>query len=302
MNLRFYPSRSFRSGCLALLGAWCLGLPAASPAQAADLPPLSIDSSPRLPGKFVWADLVTDDVRAAQPFYSKLFGWKFRDYGGYLVAFNDDRPMAGMFQRPKPKDRAAEPRWFGYISVPSVDRAAKVVTKAGGRVLAEPKKIAKRGEQAVFADPEGAIFGVVKSSKGDPEDFLPDPGDWVWIELLSRDARKAGEFYREIAGYEIVNNSTSARTNDYVLVSKGFVRAAALTIPPDRTQVKPTWLLMVRVKSLSESVALAKQLGGKVILEPRPDLLEGKLAVVTDPTGAAVGLMEWSHDAAKGAR
>ena len=50
------------------------------------------------------------------------------------------------------------------------------MTKAGGRVLAPPQKMPKRGEQAVFADPEGALFGVVKSSSGDPEDFLAEPG------------------------------------------------------------------------------------------------------------------------------
>jgi hypothetical protein len=34
----------------------------------------------------------------------------------------------------------------------------------------------ERGEQAVFADAEGAVFGVIKSSSGDPEDFLAEPG------------------------------------------------------------------------------------------------------------------------------
>src|SRR5579864_321155 len=33
------------------------------------LPSLSTAGNPRLPGKFVWADLVTDNVAAAQKFY-----------------------------------------------------------------------------------------------------------------------------------------------------------------------------------------------------------------------------------------
>jgi cytidyltransferase-like protein len=53
------------------------------------------------------------------------------------------------------KDAESKPRWFGYISVPSVDKARQAVIKAGGRVLAAPQKMPKRGEQAVFADPEG---------------------------------------------------------------------------------------------------------------------------------------------------
>jgi predicted enzyme related to lactoylglutathione lyase len=254
-----------------------------------------------LPGKFVWADLVTDDVATSRAFYERLFGWKFSNLGNYVVALNDGRPMAGMFQRPRPKDRVAEPRWFGYVSVPSVDRARRAVISAGGRVLAPPEKMPDRGEQAVFADPEGAVFGVIKSSHGDPEDFLADPGDWIWIELLSRDARKSTEFYRAVAGYDVVENR-SARTNDYVFVSKGYARASALTLAEGRTKVQPTWLLFVRVKNIGASVARAKEFGGKVLLEARPDLFEGKLAVVADPTGAAIGLLEWSHELMKGAR
>ena len=46
--------------------------------------------------------------------------------------------------------------------------------------------------------------------------------------------------------------------------------------------------------------ALAKKLGGQVLLEPRPDLFHGKVAVLADPTGAAVGIMEWDETQVKG--
>jgi predicted enzyme related to lactoylglutathione lyase len=54
------------------------------------------------------------------------------------------------------------------------------------------------------------------------------------------------------------------------------------------------------VKSVSESVAQTKQLGGKVLIEPKPELFHGKVAVITDPTGAAVGLLEWTGALTKG--
>src|SRR5262245_21108512 len=68
----------------------------------APFPPLNTDSGPRLPGKFVWADLVTDDVAVARKFYNELFGWTFRNVGNYLIAANDGLPLCGMFQRPRP--------------------------------------------------------------------------------------------------------------------------------------------------------------------------------------------------------
>ena len=282
--------------------AWLGGTPAFA-APAPPLPPLStVSGSPRLPGKFVWADLVTDNVAVAQKFYTELFGWKFWNYGNYLVGANEDRPLCGMFQRARPANSEAQPRWFGYLSVSSVSRAQAAVTKAGGRVLAAPKNLPKRGEQAVFADPEGAIFGVVKSSAGDPQDFMADPGDWIWIQMLSHDGQKAAEFYRNVGGYEVVQNTETNRLSDYVLVSKGYARATVRTIRPDAKQVRPTWLPFVRVKSVSDSVAKTKELGGKVLLEPKPELLGGKVAVIADPTGAPIGILEWQEGMLKGAR
>jgi hypothetical protein len=54
---------------------------------AAEWPPLTtVPNSPRLTGKFVWADLVTDDVTTARKFYTRMFGWTFRDLGNYSIA------------------------------------------------------------------------------------------------------------------------------------------------------------------------------------------------------------------------
>src|SRR5215510_7665204 len=72
-------------------------------AAQAELPPLTtVSGNPRLPGKFIWADLVTDDVPKAVKFYSQLFDWQFFGIGNYTFAMNDQRPLAGMFQKQRP--------------------------------------------------------------------------------------------------------------------------------------------------------------------------------------------------------
>lgn len=267
-------------------------------AEPPALPPLTTASgSPRLPGKFIWADLMTSDVEAARKFYGHLLGWTFRASGAgpgsYTIAMNDERPLCGMVQAPPRAGTNGHPRWVGYISVSSVGRAQKAVLKAGGRELIAPRKFPKRGEQAIFADPEGAVFGVVTSSSGDPKDFLADPGDWIWIQLLCRDARKATEFYRAVAGYKVTENLESQRENDFVLVSGKFARATVMEIPKDNPQVRSAWLPFVRVTTITASVTQAEQLGGKVLLAPKAELFKGKIAVIVDPTGAAIGLLEW---------
>jgi hypothetical protein len=192
-----------------------------------------------------------------------------------------------------------KPHWFGYLSASNVEKAQRSVVKLGGRVLEPPRKFPKRGEQATFADAEGAMFGVIKSSSGDPPDFKPDPGDWVWMQLWSRDATKASKFYSEIGGYDVVENTETNRVSDLVLISKGYARATVRTIPKDRQQVNPAWLPCVRVSNLTESIGRARQLGGGVLFEPSPEYLNGKIAIVSDPTGAAIGLLEWSEQLLK---
>jgi predicted enzyme related to lactoylglutathione lyase len=298
--------RSAPAGIVALV--WCLAAgvfaaeaPPARPPRMPELPPLeAAKGSKRLPGKFVWADLITDDLPAAQRFYGALFGWNFEVvHGGYLLARHEERYLAGILGRPRPKDRPAVPRWLGYISVQDLGRAALVVTNAGGRVVAPREKLPRRGEQAVFADPEGALFGAIRSGSGDPTDFLAEPGEWIWVQLMSRDARTASEFYSRVAGYRIVENTTTNALSDYVLTSQGYARATVRTLPEANRDVPATWLFFVRVARIGDSVARAKELGGSVRLEPKPELLGGRVAVVADPTGAVFGLFEWTDDLVK---
>lgn len=305
-NTRVRKAAFTAMGSLSLATALTIAaLLAPIPSIAQDtLPPVtSVSRNPRLPGKFVWADLVTDDVAAARQFYFELFHWKFEEIGNYAIAFNNDRPLCGIFHRARPEGHPeAKPRWFGYISVPNVQRAQRAVTDGGGRVLMEAKKVPKRGDQAVFADAEGAIFGVIKSSSGDPEDFLASEGDWIWIQLLSHDAKKASAFYRTVAGYDVIENTVTNRLSDYVLTSKGYARATVRTIPGADVNVKPSWLPFVRVADVKQAAKKTEELGGKVLIPPRSELLDGKVAVIADPTGAAIGIMEWHEGMLKGGR
>ena len=257
--------------------------------------PLIVAETPQLPGKFVWADLVTDQMTPARNFYSGLFGWKFRGQGDYQVAYNHGQPMAGILHKERPANKPkATPRWFGYLSVNDVGTAEQAVKRAGGQVVRSSGDLPHRGQQATFADPEGALFGVIHLTDGDPADATARVGDWIWLQLLSRDAHKAALFYQKVGSYQLQRNTAENRSSDYILSSEGIARATVRTIPSGKTKVQPTWLPFVRVTHLQDSLTQARSLGGKVLVSPRADLLNGKVAVVADPTGAAVGLMEWN--------
>jgi hypothetical protein len=282
----------------ALLGALMLGsFPAV--AQRFDVPPIvEPASSEHHVGKFIWADLATPDLAAAKRFYSGLFGWTFRDLRagekGYSVALQDGAPVAGLMQRPEPSGERKRPAWLGFVAVRDVDAAQKVAVEHGARVVFEPRTFPRRGRQAVLADPEGAVFGVLASASGDPGDFLAEPGTWIWNSLLVRDPDKEAAFYQTLLGYDVFDLQAGDGLEHLILSSDDYARASVNAMPDNTAPRHPHWLNLVRVVNAADSAARAVALGGRVLVEPHADRHGGRVALVADPMGAVFGLMEWS--------
>ncbi|HVU17832.1 MAG TPA: VOC family protein [Candidatus Didemnitutus sp.] len=277
-----------------------LSLLAIKGALAADVPPLNSPATNEShPGKFIWADLFTDDTSAATAFYTGLFGWTATVIDRptkdgtkpYTILHNGDRPVAGIYHRPTLLKDAAHGRWVGYISVPDVVAALKAATDAGGKIVTHPKKLVDRGEQGVFADSDGALVGVMHSGSGDPGEYLADPGDWVWAELFARDPVQAGKAYGQIAGYECQPDNRTPRPDDSILISGGFSRASILPLP-NKPKAHAAWLFFVRVANVKEATEKAVKLGGRVAVAPDDSQGQGWRAVVVDPAGVHIGLLE----------
>jgi predicted enzyme related to lactoylglutathione lyase len=270
----------------------------AAGAAAPELPPLNDPpSSTRLPGKFVWVDLLTPDVERAEVFYSKLFGWTFRKVGSgdsaYTLALLDEEPIAGILRVPVKTGERKQARWIGYISVPDVSQAQRQVLGQGGKVLVSPRSVPRRGDLAVFADREGVIFGVMSSSSGDAEDFLTETADWIWAQFLSRHGDAAAKFYASHGGSTVLEAPKPDGTKRWFLVSQGYTRASIIELPPNRADAGPGWLGYVRVADAASTVALARELGGRILVPPRPDLFDGKVALIADPDGGVLGVLKW---------
>jgi predicted enzyme related to lactoylglutathione lyase len=289
---------TYRSRIITLAVLLILLTGAAAPAQNVTLPPLTDPpGGAAIPGKFVWADLFSADVAAARDFYRQLFGWQWQSVDGdaYSIAVSDERPVAGLVSRPQQSGETARARWIYYASVGDVAAAATAVEAAGGRTLIGPQTMPERGDYAIFADPYGALFGVMHSSSGDPEDFREPPGRWIWIQLLTADVEHAAEFYSRLLGYEVYDYEDDAdRVSDRILASDGYARAGINRLR-DQANFRTAWTAFIRVNDIEQSVARARALGGDIVLAPAADLLDGKVAIIRDPLGAALGLLEWQY-------
>ncbi|MBP7608069.1 MAG: VOC family protein [Steroidobacteraceae bacterium] len=283
-------------------GRWWLAMLAcllALTAQAGDRfwPPI-VDppTGQHTPGRFVWGDLVTSDVAAAAGFYGKVFGWTFETYGGdddrdtYTLALADGLPIGGMmFDQRAMKGKTPSARWVGLISVDDVKAATAAVTAGGGKVVYAPVMLGERGETAVFKDPEGVLFGVVKSKNGDPLDYAGDVNEWYWIDLWTADVEKAAEFYRAVISYETAPVADDGPRSGLRLLSGGLARAGIMQKYNEK--LSATWLPYIRVANAGASVAAARAAGGKVVLEPVA-LNLATVAIIADPTGAPVGIVQ----------
>jgi predicted enzyme related to lactoylglutathione lyase len=173
--------------------------------------------------------------------------------------------------------------------------------QAGAHLLRAPHDLPDRGREALLADPQGAVFGILASSSGDPPDVLPAPGAWIWRALLTTDPETDAAFYKTVFGYQVLALPPSPGEMHLLLASQNYARASANSLPQGHPNAHPHWLAFVRVDGVTAAVQKVTALGGKILVEPRVDRHGGLVAVVADPLGAPFGLMEWSESENQGA-
>jgi uncharacterized protein len=245
------------------------------------------------PGKVIWVDLVTPDLAGAEHFYSGMFSWTFQQIRpDYAVALLGGRPVGGILQRPIPAGQKRQPGWLTFIAVADLEAADKLALAHGAKSLAPPKTYPRRGSQAVFADPEGAVFAMLASSTGDSGDYLSGPGEWIWSSLLTSDPARSADFYEAVFGYEAYDLPSDDGARHVVLASDDYARAGIHSLLPGHRHAH--WINFVRVIDAQQASAQAVALGGRVLEEPYVDRHGGHVAIVADPYGAPVGLMEWT--------
>ncbi len=291
-------SRCAARPLLAAFAAMSLGLASAgAQTTVRGLPPLvSPPTAERHVGKVIWHELTTADLAAAKVFYGTLFGWTFEDISGlgtaYAVARKDGQPIAGLVAGPLTGEHQ-QPVWLPYFSVRDVDAARQDALSHGARAKTVTKSYAHRGRQTLLADPDGVAFGLMASSSGDPRDELALPGEWIWSSLLARHVEADVAFYQRLFGFEAFELEPSEGAEHAILASEDLARASVNSLLADAQRRQPHWLGFLRVDDVERVARQATILGGRVIVEPRLDRHGSPMAVLQDPSGAPVGIMEW---------
>jgi predicted enzyme related to lactoylglutathione lyase len=251
------------------------------------------------PGKFVWAELITTDPVTAAKFYSGILGWTANiiEHNGrtYTVLSNGRRPVAGLAP-PQGTTHPRVSRWISYVTVPDINATLALVPEAGGQVQSPAQDFPDRATQAIITDSEGSSVGLLRSGSGDSADAEPQPGDWHWFELYARDPKTAAAFYGRVLPYSAIPDTSTNLKSDWLLLTDGFPRAG-ITPLTEREEPAPGWLGIVRVNDLDGLMAQVVRLGGQILMAPHGGAYRGRLAIVTDPTGGTIGLVEFENSA-----
>jgi predicted enzyme related to lactoylglutathione lyase len=257
---------------------------APAPADAAD---------PVEPGRFVWHDLMSKDVAAAKRFYGGLLGWRFEDTKRgdrpYVLARSGGTLVAGIVDVTAYAD--AGPQWLTYLAVADVDKTVAQVRTDGGKVLIEPRNL-PNARAAIVADPQGAPLGLAQVKRDIPDPVDPVPMHFFWQEYLARDAAKALDFYKRLAGFESAI-SESRLGVEYHVLRKTRARAGLYQLPATVVDVEPNWLPYVLVNDPAGLAARVAGLGGRILLPAAPERRNGSLVVIADPGGAPLALQKY---------
>ncbi|MDX3911662.1 MAG: VOC family protein [Sphingobium sp.] len=252
---------------------------------------------------FVWYELMTSDVAAAQEFYAKVAGWTTSEIDAngapYTILSANGEAIGGMFGLPDEATAGgSSPGWFGYIAVPDADAALAAMVADGATAHMPVTHIEQVGKIAMLADPHGATFYIIQpEGEGPVTAFspMPSPGKIGWNELLAADAGQALAFYGRHAGWEEKGAMDMGPMGSYHFfglpdgATLGALMSRTADMPP------PKWKHYIWVDEIDAAHERLKAAGGQVRMGPQE--VPGPLFVIeaVDPQGASFALVGERH-------
>lgn len=249
------------------------------------------------PGTFCWVELGTTDGDAAKKFYTQLFEWDFTDNpvgpsGVYTILKQNGKDVAALYQMPlEMTSNGVPPHWMSYISVADADESAAKAKSLGATLMKEPFDVYTMGRMAVIQDPTGAMFALWQPGTHPGAGIVNTPNSLCWNELATRDTAKAGDFYSGVFGWE--KNVQQMGPMTYTSFMNGDRPAGGMYEPgPELGEMPPNWMVYFAVADADAILARATELGGKSCVPAMDVPGVGRMAVMTDPQGAAFAVIK----------
>jgi uncharacterized protein len=112
---------------------------------------------------------------------------------------------------------------------------------------------------------------------------------FVHIELMSTDVGKAKSFYGKLFDWKLEDMPMGDMTYTMIGVGEGSGGGMMKNPMPNGSSM---WVPYVDVDDLAAATAKAKSLGASVLKENVDVMGHGAFSIITDPTGAMLGLWQ----------
>lgn len=120
----------------------------------------------------------------------------------------------------------------------------------------------------------------------------PQLGEFCWNELATTNIKAAKSFYGEVFGWEFVDHPIGDMTYTMVRMNNKEI-AGIWAIPADQTQeIPPHWMSYILVDNVEKTLEKARQQGATIVKGSTQVGDFGRLAIMTDPTGASIALWQ----------
>lgn len=247
-----------------------------------------------------WFELGTSDQNAAKQFYTKLFGWTFKDSplpdGSVYTTFLTDEGSVGSTYTLMP-DMIAQgipPHWMVYFNTATIDEMAANMTELGGRIIHQPFDVMEHGRMAICADPTGAVFSLWQPNRHPGATETGKVNTVCWSELATRDTAAAEKFYKKLFGWE-TKPSASAGAEYTEFAAGGQWLGGIMKMDAQWEGVPPYWGIYMMVDDCDRVAEQARSLGGKVHHGPFDAPGVGRIAILADPQGAMFSIIKLDH-------
>jgi predicted enzyme related to lactoylglutathione lyase len=197
-------------------------------------------------------------------------------------------------KRTNPALADVPPFWLSFLNVTDLDAAVAAVRAHGGAVQLGPMEVGEHGLMAVCEDPGGAGFCLWKAKSTIGVEITGEPGTVCWMEVATRHPEKVSDFYKGVFGWTGKPSANSPAGADYEEFTngEGAPHGGMLTMTKEWEGIPSHWMPYFQVTDCAASAARVKELGGTVKYGPFLAPNVGQIAVVQDPQGAMLSLIQ----------
>ncbi len=119
-------------------------------------------------------------------------------------------------------------------------------------------------------------------------------GQFCWVDLMAHDTAAAKSFYGELLGWEAADQDTQGGPPYTIFMIDGRQVAGmgGMTDEMKSSGMPPIWNSYINVDDIAAATSRATELGGNIMMPPMQVVEAGHMAIISDPTGAAVSLWQ----------